>query len=159
MRGEHDLAVFGAHVEHIADVDAGVSTDMGGNCDTSFLLNDDECCIQHGEVGLVLVGMPVGLGYPTACSTNHSNWVGRVKAWITGSEEVRTTSRVTNIYPKVVRSNHPVVIIVGLRSTKDSFDEAWFRDEPLDGGLFEAGEVDALGDLTTSLQDETGSMG
>jgi hypothetical protein len=35
----------------------------------------------------------------------------------------------------------------GIKINEDSFDEAWFRDEPLDGGLFEAGEVDALTDL------------
>jgi hypothetical protein len=32
----------------------------------------------------------------------------------------------------------------GIKINEDSFDEAWFRDEPVDGGLFEAGDVDML---------------
>jgi hypothetical protein len=37
----------------------------------------------------------------------------------------------------------------GEKINEDSFDEAWFRDEPEDGGLFEAG--DCGGDLRLTL--------
>ena len=46
---EHDLAVLCADFEHVADFNGGFGAKVPRYGDTSFLLNDDEGCIQHGE--------------------------------------------------------------------------------------------------------------
>lgn len=51
LRDEDNLRVLVADFKHVADLNAGLGAKVPRYGNASFLLNDDEGCIQHGAGG------------------------------------------------------------------------------------------------------------